>query len=190
MTYFIRVNGNTLHNNPDVSRLYVPGESPRYPETYFNGLNYCFSHNIVRIGWPGYGDMRKPDRVGALSKYTNSEFTSKQQEYLRNFADILEGSTIVMPDAGNPGDVYLGIVNAPYHYFHDVPLAPYEYSHRLGVKWMRNGNGDPIRFFAHELDLSIAGGVIWPRAFAILDESPSGRTAIRLISAQIRKAVS
>ena len=52
MTYFVRVNGNTLHNDPGKPQYYVPGEPPKYPKTDFNAIDFCLKRNIVRIGWP------------------------------------------------------------------------------------------------------------------------------------------
>jgi hypothetical protein len=100
MTYFIRVNGDTLHNNPGKPSFYVPGEPPKYPATYFNALSYCLLHNIVRIGWPDTGDLRQRSqtKAGALAKgYTIVDLKPRHQNYLRTFANIAVRSTIVMP---------------------------------------------------------------------------------------------
>jgi hypothetical protein len=188
MTYFVRVNGDTLHNNPNIPSLYVLDEPPLYPYTYFNALNYCLHNNMVRIGWPDTGDLTKPHKTGALAQgYTARDCKIHHQDYLRTFANISVGSTIVMPDKDHSGDVYLGRVTQPYHYFHDVPVAPYEYAHRLGVEWLRDKNNQPIRFLAHELGMATKGG-FWLRAFAVLDELPTGRAAIPLITQKMKSA--
>lgn len=187
MTYFVRLNGETLHNDPNNSRLYVPGEPPRFPDRAFNCLNYCFQHNIVRIGWPDTGDLRKPNREGALaSGYTSQECKPHHREYLKSFVNIKEKSAILVPDKSRPGDIYIAQVTAPYHYFHDIPLAPYEYSHRVGVRWVRDQGGAPVRFAASELNIPIRGG-FWLRAFHVLNESPSGRAAIPCIADTVKK---
>lgn len=68
MHYFLRVNGDTLHNNPNRSNYYVPGELPHYPATYFNYLGFCFERNIARIGWPDTGDLNALSKTGALAQ--------------------------------------------------------------------------------------------------------------------------
>ena len=52
MYYFIRVNGESDHNNPNRRSWYVEGEPPKFPKTYFNYLDYCIENNVIRIGWP------------------------------------------------------------------------------------------------------------------------------------------
>ena len=66
MYYFVRVNGNTDHNNPQKKECYVPDNLPGYPETYFNGVSFCLEKGIIRTGWPDTGDMRQGSKAGAL----------------------------------------------------------------------------------------------------------------------------
>jgi hypothetical protein len=73
MTYFVRLNGDTLHNDPSNPRLYVPGEPPLFPKTAYDALNYCFQNDVVRIGWPDTGDLTTQDRKGALAGGYNPE---------------------------------------------------------------------------------------------------------------------
>ena len=69
----------------------------------------------MRIGWPDTGDLKKTSETGALANgYTLSILASSYQKYLISFANISEGSIILMPDVENPGDLYLGEVDRPY----------------------------------------------------------------------------
>jgi hypothetical protein len=73
-------------------------------------------------------------------------------------------STILMPNKENPGEIYIGDVNGPYNYYHDIPDAPYECSHRLSIKWDKDSEGKPIAYHAEDLGIGIMGGW-WLRAF-------------------------
>ena len=182
MYYFVRVNGNTVHNNPHEPDLYIAGEPPIYPNTYFNAVGYCLNNNIIRIGWPATGDLSLARRISDLdAPYTQEDFTPNHKKYLWSFAHISEKSVILMPDKDRSGDIYLGQVTKKYYYFHNTPLAPYEHSHRLGVKWLREENGDPICFQARDLNIATKGG-FWLRAFHSLSDSPTGRAAIPFIA--------
>lgn len=186
MYYFVRVNGNTLHNNPNEPDYYVQGEPPLYPNTYFDALAYCLQNNIIRIGWPDTGDLSAPTKTGALARgYSLTTLKPYIQEYLRTFASIPEKSVVLMPDKDNSGDIYLGQVTKTYHYFHNIPIAPYEHSHRLGVRWLRKEDGQPICFQARDLNIPTKGG-FWLRAFHNLSESPSGRAAIPFIAKHLK----
>lgn len=186
MYYFVRVNGATLHNNPGVPSHFVPGEPPRYPQTRFNVLDECLEQGFVRIGWPDTGDLKAPSKTGALAKgYTLSSLPLYVQNYLRTFVGIAEKSVILMPDTNRPGTLYLGKVTKPYHYFHNIPDAPYEHSHRLGVEWLKDEDGKPLPFEKH--NLNIGSGGFWMRAFHDLNSTPTGRAAIPFIAKQLKE---
>jgi hypothetical protein len=178
--YFVRANGDTGHNNPNAPEAYVPGEKPVFPETSFNYYSYCLRNNFVRIGWPGAGDIKAGNRHGALdSLYASKPLNSMHMGYLTEFACIDLGSIILMPNKDKPGDLYIGEVNSPYYYHHDIPKAPYECAHRLGVKWDTDKNGKPIVYNAKKLGISIDGG-LWRKAFGRID----GSDVIKLIDNQ------
>lgn len=180
--YFLRVNGETKHNDAGVPLYYVPNEPPPFPTTYFNYLSLCFERNFVRIGWPDTGDLSAPSKTGALARgYSLDMLQPYVQEYLRTYSRIDVGSTVVVPDKARSGDLYICEVTRPYHYFHNVPDEPYECAHRLGVKWDRDAEGHPIRYRAEQLNISTSG--FWRRAFHDLTSSVSGRSAIQSIEA-------
>ncbi|BCM90172.1 hypothetical protein IAD21_02023 [Abditibacteriota bacterium] len=182
MYYFVRVNGNTIHNNPNDPDRYIPGEPPRYPNTYFNALKYCLQNNFARIGWPATGDLNDALKQDVLTApYSSKEFTDNHRKYLRSFFNIQKGSVILIPDKDHSGDIYLGKVIKTYHYFNDVPVASYEHSHRLGVEWLRDTEGNPKCFKASALNISNIGG-FWTRAFHALENSPTGQAAIPFIA--------
>ena len=186
MYYFVRVNGDTIHNNPHKPDFYVPNEPPLYPSTSFDVLGYCLNHNIIRIGWPDTGDLKAPSKTGALAKgYSLSDLKPYVQSYLRTFANIPKGSVVLMPDKAHSGDIYLGTVVKTYHYFHNIPIAPYEHSHRLGIQWLRKENGEPICFQARDLNIATKGG-FWLRAFHSLSDSPTGQAAIPFIAKHLK----
>jgi len=167
--YFIRVNGDTAHNNPSRANCYVPNEPPVYPATFFNYYQYCLDNNVVRIGWPDVGDMRIGGNPGALSKcYTLLK--PYEQSYLTRFAQIQPKSVILMPNKANPGELYIGEVTKTYRYYHNIPNDPYECSHRLGVNWDRNEHGGPIVYSANTLGINIHGGW-WRWAFYEIQDS-------------------
>ena len=169
--YFVRVAGKTGHNNPSDKLAYVPSEPPNYPKRDFNYCGYCLRNDFVRIGWPGVGDLTKGNKQGALDTlYSLDTLKPHIRKYLLDFSHITLGSTILMPDKDKPGDLYIGQVNKPYSYFHNVPIAPYECAHRLGVAWVKSSNGVPVTYKANDLGINIVGGW-WLRAFyTITDE--------------------
>jgi hypothetical protein len=166
MYFFLRVNGNTAHNNPNHTACFVPAEPPKFPRTYFNYLHFCFEKSIVRIGWPDTGDLTAPTpKTGALATcYDLNTVPSHVHAYLVSFRDIHIGSIIVVPDKDHPGDIYICKVVDGYHYLHNTPAGPYECAHRLGVLWDRNTDGHPITYSAAQLGISIYGG-FWRYAF-------------------------
>jgi hypothetical protein len=135
--HFVRVNGNTGHNDPSKPACYVPNEPPRWPVTYFNYADYCLANSIVRIGWSGTGDLREMAEPPASTPCYNP-LPERVRRYLRNFREIEPGDGVLMPDKERPGVVFAGTVCSRYHYFHDVPRHPYECAHRAGVEWDRD----------------------------------------------------
>src|SRR5437773_748108 len=66
--YFIRVNGDTGHNDPGKPNSYVPGEPPKWPKRFFSYVSLCLTEGFVRIGWPATGDLRIVSRVPHATK--------------------------------------------------------------------------------------------------------------------------
>lgn len=183
MYYFVRVNGDTRHNNPGAPGCYVAGEPPQYPQVSFNYLGFCFERNIVRIGWPDTGDLRAASRTAALANcYSVSTVKPHVQKYLQHFSAMQVDSIVLVPNKDQSGEVYICEVVEPYHYFHNVPRDPYESAHRVGVRWDRDENNRPICYPASSLGIRTQGG-FWLRAFHVLDDSASGTAAIPLIRA-------
>lgn len=160
--YFVRVNGQPLHSNPVKSECFVEAEPASVKRSgYSNYLEFCLQNDIVRMGWPDTGDLRTKDRRGAKSNcYTLESLHTHIRQYLLKFLDIAPGSVIVVPDKDNPGDVYICEVTKPYWFETD---GPYECSHRLGVKWIRDAEGKPVTFSAEKLGIPTASW--WLRAF-------------------------
>lgn len=176
--YFIRANGNTAHNNPNWPGLYIPGEPPTFPDTYFNGLGYCFANNIVRIGWPGSGDLRVEGwEQNMFSSYNLFPPSSHVTAYLTAFQDIRPGSVILVPDKDHPGDIYIAEVTGSYDYKNAPPVHPYEHSHRFGVVWDRSEDNNPTVYRASEFGIGIIGG-FWTRAFFPLAHSSDAASII------------
>ncbi len=86
---------------------------------------------------------------------------------METFRDIPVGGIVLVPNGDMSGDVYIAVVTEPYHYFHNPPADPYEHSHRLGVRWDRDKNGDPILYHAEQLGITVRGG-LWRRAFGVI----------------------
>ena len=171
MYYFVRVNGDTNHNNPGRQRWFVDGEPPKFPTTYFNYLRYCLQNDIVRIGWPDVGDLVAGGKKGALaSAYILASLPEHVQGYLTAFKEIRPGEIVVTTDKDSNGDIYIGTVTKPYSYFHDRPKHPYECAHRVGVSWDRDARGAPVKYKATALSIPTRGG-FWTRAFQVLDNS-------------------
>ena len=169
--YFVRVAGNTGHNNPNKPEAYVPKEPPAYPKTYYNYYEYCLKKGFIRIGWPDVGDLRKGGRAGALAHFYSLESVKPHiKKYLLKFSHIPLTSIVLMPNKDIPGNLYIGEVSGPYKYYHDVPRAPYECAHRLDVNWDKDTNGNPRLYHAADLNIGIVGGW-WLRAFHEITDS-------------------
>jgi hypothetical protein len=156
--FFVRVNGDTAHNNPGKAQCYVRNEPPTWPETFFNYVELCLNRGFVRIGWPASGDLRRlqqiPDRTPCYSLEPHI------RSYLDQFRSIRPGSVVLMPEKDRPGVLYIGETTSTYHYSTDVP---YECAHRLNVKWDRR-DGQFAEYDARALRIPIRGG-FWTRAF-------------------------
>ena len=161
--YFIRANGRTAHNDPAKPDCHVPGEPPAFPQTSFNHVDYCLGYDVVRIGWPGAGDLRRAEDVPESTRCYGS-LPNRVREYLRAFRAIRVGSGVLMPDNRRPAVVYAGDVTLPYSYFHELPTHPFECAHRVGVRWDRDpASGLAVEYRAEELDMSSRGGWwLWP----------------------------
>lgn len=160
--YFVRVNGPTLHDNPKKSDCYVGIEPESFKRHgYSNYLNYCFENDIVRMGWPDVGDLRKDNRSGAKANCYNL-FSLKEhiRGYLLAFSLIQPGSILIVPNRDKSGDIYICEVVQAYWY---DTSGPYECAHRVGVKWDRDNQGQPILYTAEKLAVPIGGW--WLRAF-------------------------
>jgi hypothetical protein len=164
--HFVRVNGDTGHNDPAKPQCYVKDEPPRWPTRFFNYVDYCFANNLIRIGWPDTGDLRNVSDVPARTP-CYEHLHERHRRYLRNFRDIQPGEGVLMPDKQRPGVLFAGVVTTPYSYFHDVPRHPYENAHRVGVKWDRHG-GVPVEYSTDDFGISIHGGW-WLWAYHKLD---------------------
>jgi hypothetical protein len=181
MHYFIRVNGESSHNNPDEPEFYVKGEPPVHPDREFDYLSRCLKDSFVRIGWPDTGDLRSKPKTGALAQgYSIADVCKHVREYLLTFVRIQPGSVVMVPDKARSGDVYLAEVTEPYEYVHAPPSHPYECAHRLGVSWDRDAAGKPICYLATAFGISNRGA-LWRRGFAVLEDWQEGRLAIPLI---------
>ena len=108
--YLIRVNGQTSHNNPHCKDCFVPGEPPIYPKTTFRYFRKCLDENFVRLGWPGVGDLNTKDGKGALPNcYDWKSLRQYIRDYLDGFFHIPVGSTVLMPNIAQPGELAIGI---------------------------------------------------------------------------------
>jgi hypothetical protein len=153
--WFIRSNGDTLHNNPNTVD-YVPGEPPVFPKKEFNYRLKCLDQGFARYGHPNTGDLRlkNPERLAPLS-YSFQSIEKRYQTYLRKFSSIKAGDLILIPADKDGGDVHLGIaltvdkkVVVPYieprpnayYYYQDIPKGDwYECAHRINVQWAKTG---------------------------------------------------
>ena len=160
--YFVRVNGRTVHNNPNKPDCYVDREPPPYPQAAYDHAEYCLRYDLVRLGWPGAGDLRKhPDVPEATPCY--GTLPDRVRDHLRQFRDVPVGAGVLMPDKRRPGVLYAGDVNLPYGYFHEVPNHPYECAHRVGVRWDLDATAHPVEYRAEDLGISSRGGWwLWP----------------------------
>jgi len=170
MHYFVRANGDTVHNNPGDCGAYVPGEPPVYPTTRYNYVHFCLEHGIARIGWPDTGDLRMSAKYGALAKaYDLATVHQRVRRYLAGFRKIAVGDVIVMPVPAKPC-VHVGDVVEPYHYLHNTPTQPYECAHRVSVEWDADHEGAPVMYFAADLSIGTRGG-FWVYAFQMIENA-------------------
>ena len=96
--YFVRVNGETAHNDPNSQNCYVKNEPPFYPANYFNYYQYCLDNNIVRIGWPDVGDLLIGNKANALANcYQWNTLEDRKRDYLTSFSQLPITSIILMP---------------------------------------------------------------------------------------------
>ena len=169
MLYFVRVNGNSAHNDPSIPEWYVAGEPSHGKGGYINYCHWCLSNGLVRIGWPDTGDLRSGNRDGKRANcYTYESIAKHIQGYLNDFVAMPISSIVLMPDKDVPGVLYIGEVMGRYQYHADPPIAPYECAHRRDVQWDTDADGKPIVYLAKNLGITIRGGW-WLRAFAKLD---------------------
>jgi hypothetical protein len=111
------------------------------------------------------------------------------RKYLDTFRTIAIGSFVVVPDRDHLGTVHIAEVTVPYHYFHDAPHHPYEFAHRLGVRWDRNAEGVPILYRAEALGV-VTRGSFWNRTFYEIEASPKSSVIIGRIRLARRLASS
>ena len=169
--YFIRVNIDTIHNNPNMPEAYVVNEPPKFPETKYNYAKFCLKNNIIRIGWPDVGDIIKGNKVGALANaYSLDTLKTSIQKALIKFSKIQLGDIILMPDKDISGNLYMGVVYKTYEYYHNIPSDPYDCAHRLGVIWDLQSDGEPFIYSAKSMDISTLGGW-WRSPFAEIKNS-------------------
>ena len=152
--YFVRVNGNTLHNDPNTN-CYIVGEPPNYPNKKFNYYRYCLEKSIIRIGWPDVGDLLIGNRANALSNcYDLNSIQTRHRNYLFAFSQIPQGSVILMPNIEIPGELYLGEVTKTYWYHYNIPIDPYECSHRISVNWDCKKDRDPVKYNSKQFGIN------------------------------------
>ena len=156
--YFVRVNGRTAHNNPARPACYVAGEPPAFPQTKYDYAEYCLRYDLVRVGWPGAGDLRKGDDVPEAAPCYGT-FSDRVRDHLRAFRSIPVGAGVLMPDKRYPGVLYAGDAKLPYGYFHEPPDHPFECAHRVGVRWdLDPATSEPVRYTAEQFGFSSRGG--------------------------------
>lgn len=171
MYYFIRVNGQTIHDNPLNKDCFVSEEPKEFKRSgYSNYLSYCLEHNFVRFGWPDVGDLRTRDRIGAKSNcydWNNTEIIKPYiRKYLTKFCQIQMGSIVLVPDRDNSGEIYIGQVIETYWYETE---GPYECAHRVGVRWDSDQNNQPVFYMNDSLGISKGGW--WRKAFYEINNS-------------------
>lgn len=185
--YFIRANGHTAHNDPRKPDCYVPGEPPTFPAATFDYVPYCLGYDVIRIGWPGTGDLRRPPDVPESTPCYGT-LSERVRDYLRAFRNIQPGSGVLMPHKQLPGMLYAGDVTLPYSYFHEVPTHPFECAHRVGVRWDRDPQtATLVEYHANELGMSSRGGW-WLWAFHHLTSEKHGTLVQRINHERARRA--
>ena len=164
--YFIRANGETGHNNPKCESCFVQGEPPAHPRTRFSYFPKCLADGFVRIGWPDVGDLNAGNRQGALANCYDWETISPHvRDYLEGFSQIPVGSTVLMPNKKNPGELAIGTTTSKYYFRPNVPNDPYECSHRIKVDWDTDKQGNPVMYQEKKLGINIHERASWGHAF-------------------------
>jgi len=174
--WFIRSNGETLHNNPG-TKLFVPGEPPRFPNRKFNYRLECLEGGFARVGWPAAGDLRIPGwRTRGRDAY-GMEFTSRYIGYLEGFLAIRAGDIVLIPADRSKYDVHVGVVgtsidegrfSCPYFYRYEATRGDvFENAHRMPVSWARKSSGEWT-----SVNVSGLGG-LWLQGFARLESTRS-----------------
>src|SRR4051812_7955233 len=108
-TWFVRSNGETLHNNPSTP-LFVAGEPPTFPNRTFDHRETCLREGFVRVGWPATGDLRLPDWTQQASQTYGPYWGSRYARYLEQFLEIRTGDIVVMPSGLGRFSVHIGSV--------------------------------------------------------------------------------
>jgi hypothetical protein len=187
--YFVRANGHTAHNDPAKPDCFVPGEPPAFPQTRFDYVQYCLGYDVIRIGWPGTGDLRRAADVPESTPCYGA-LTDRVRDYLRAFKSIPAGAPVVNPDKQRPGVVYAGDATLPYSYFHERPTHPFECAHRVGVRWDRDRETAlPVEYRAEELGMSPRGGW-WLWAFHHLTTEKHGAIVQRINDERTKRSAS
>lgn len=148
--WFIRSNGETLHNEPG-TKPFVAGGLPRFPDRKFNYRLECLEGGFARVGWPAAGDLRVSGwRTRGRDAY-GMAFTSRYIGYLEGFLTIRAGDIVLMPADRVKYDVHIGVVgkpegdapfSTPYFYCYDATRGDvFENAHRIPVSWARNPSG-------------------------------------------------
>lgn len=166
--WFIRSNGNTLHNHPG-TKIYVPGEPPQFPNRDFNFRLDCLEGGFARVGWPAAGDLRIAGwRTRGRDAY-GAAFTSLYMGYLEGFLTIRPGDIVLTPSDVSRYDVHVGMVSkatdtsslTPYFYrFEPGSGDRFENAHRVPVAWARKPSGEWTSIMVEGL------GGLWLRGFA------------------------
>ena len=168
--YLIRVNGKTSHNNPNCTDCFVPGEPPTYPKTALNYFRKCLDESFIRLGWPGVGDLNTRDGRGALPDcYDWKSLRQHVRDYLDAFSRIPVGSTVLMPNKAQPGELAIGCTTSRY-YFCDSADDPYECAHRIDVNWDTDKQGNPVIYQADQLGIDIHNRALWGRALRHIED--------------------
>ena len=179
--WFVRSNGDTLHNEPGSTR-FVPGERPVFPDKTFNYREECLRDGFARVGWPATGDLRQPNWEERARSVYGSSWDTRYRKYLAQFATIRTGDVMVMPARAEVGAVHVGAVllrepettrilsvrhGLPaYRYFYSPESgARFENAHRVGVLWDAEETGAPGVHVVQGL------GGPWRRFFTRLEAS-------------------
>ncbi|MDB4950402.1 MAG: hypothetical protein JWM27_3051 [Gemmatimonadetes bacterium] len=181
--WFVRSNGETLHNDPNLP-TFVPGEPPTFPKRSFRYREECLRDGFVRVGWPAAGDLRQPGWEARADHIYSPSMQPHHRSYLQQFSTIRTGDIVLMPSEQHPYLVHIGAVvirdtrtrqvttvhpGLPaYRYHFDVGHGDwFENAHRVDVLWDADAEG---RAEAHDLPM-LRG--LWRRAFAPVRQGAS-----------------